>query len=195
MREAGRLPWRPQISGLVFLATARCGAVQATASGCPAGQVRVVLDLAHMLIIDLFPCEDGHAQKRAILPEVLDVVQSAEQWVSDRNFCTTDFLFGIAARRACFQPQSRLHWPVCGYLGRVLSQRSAPRDPPGHLPPAEQRPNPVPLLIGKIDGIPCLLFLSMESGRDHLQILFGKCGLVGGRMDTRMPSYPRPGRR
>jgi hypothetical protein len=49
--------------------------LRATAAGALPGQSLVVLDPAHLLITDLFPCEDGHAQERAILPEVLDAVQ------------------------------------------------------------------------------------------------------------------------
>jgi len=96
-----------------------------TAAGALPGQSLVVLDPARQLISDLFPCEDGHAQERAILPEVLHTVQPGELWVADRNFCTTDFLFGIAARQACFlirQHQVTLHWDTVGEpccLGRI----------------------------------------------------------------------------
>jgi hypothetical protein len=99
--------------------------LRTTAAGALPGQGLVVLDPAHMLITALFPCEDGHAQERAILPEVLDAVQPGELWVADRNFCTTDFLFGIAARQAHFlirQHQATLHWQAVGepcYLGRI----------------------------------------------------------------------------
>jgi len=55
-----------------------------------------------MLITDLIPCEDGHAQERSLLGQVLPLVGEGDAWVADRNFCTIDFLAGIAARRACF---------------------------------------------------------------------------------------------
>jgi hypothetical protein len=99
--------------------------LRTTSAGALPGQALVVLEPARMLITDIFPCEDGHAQERAILPEVLDAVQPGDLWVADRNFCTTDFLFGIAARQACFlirQHQATLHWQVVGepcYLGRI----------------------------------------------------------------------------
>ena len=99
--------------------------LRATAAGALPGQALVVLDPARLLITDLFPCEDGHAQERALLPAVLGAVRPGELWVADRNFCTTDFLFGIAARQACFlvrQHQVTLRWqaegePCC--LGRT----------------------------------------------------------------------------
>lgn len=59
------------------------------------GQALAVLDPALDLVIDIFPCEDGHAQERSLLPEVLKTVQADDLWLEDRNFCTTGFLFGI----------------------------------------------------------------------------------------------------
>jgi hypothetical protein len=98
--------------------------LRALRAGALPGQALVVLDPARMLVVDVFPDEDGHAQERASLPDVLASVRPGELWVADRNFCTTDFLFGIAARGACFlirQHQATLHWqglgePCC--LGR-----------------------------------------------------------------------------
>jgi hypothetical protein len=66
------------------------------------GQSLAVLDPALMLITDLIPCEDGHAQERSLLGQVLPLVGEGDAWVADRNFCTVDFLAGIAARRASF---------------------------------------------------------------------------------------------
>jgi IS4 transposase len=76
------------------------------------GQALVVLDPQRMLMIDLFPCEDAYAQERSLLDAVLATLQAEDCWVADRNFCTTGFLFGIAARGACFvirQHGSTLH--------------------------------------------------------------------------------------
>ena len=44
---------------------------------------------------DVFPCEDGHAQERSLLGEVLKSVAPRDVWVADRNFCTLMFLLGI----------------------------------------------------------------------------------------------------
>jgi IS4 transposase len=66
------------------------------------GQALVVLDPASMLMVDLFPCEDAHAQERSLLPEVLKSVQPGDLYIADRNFCTTQFLFGLVARGADF---------------------------------------------------------------------------------------------
>lgn len=66
------------------------------------GQALVVLDPQLRLMIDAFPCEDAYTQERALLPEVLETVESGDLWLEDRNFCTTGFLFGIADRDAHF---------------------------------------------------------------------------------------------
>lgn len=66
------------------------------------GQCLVVLDPQSRLAIDVFPCEDGHAQERSLLPQVLETVAAKDLWIADRNFCTQNFLLGISARKACF---------------------------------------------------------------------------------------------
>lgn len=89
------------------------------------GQALAVLDPALGLMIDLFPCEDGHAQERSLLPEVLKTVEPGDLWLEDRNFCTTGFLFGIHEKDAAFlvrQHGNALHWKLVGerrLLGRT----------------------------------------------------------------------------
>jgi IS4 transposase len=71
-------------------------------AGALPGKALVVLDPQAMLVTDVFPCEDGHAQERSLLDQVLETIRPDEVWIADRNFCTTDFLFGIARRGGCF---------------------------------------------------------------------------------------------
>jgi Transposase DDE domain len=66
------------------------------------GQALVVLDQQRMLITDVFLHEDGHAQERRLIPEVLQHVQADDLWIEDRNFCTRALLFGMAQRGAVF---------------------------------------------------------------------------------------------
>ena len=80
----------------------RLAELRRTRQGPLPGQTLVVLDPARMLISDLIPCEDGHAQERSLLEAVLQRVQQRDVWLGDRNFCTTRFLFGLAARSAYF---------------------------------------------------------------------------------------------
>jgi IS4 transposase len=96
-------------------------------SGPLPGQALVVLEPDRMLMTDVFPCEDGHAQERSILPQVLPTVEARDLWIADRNFCTTDFLFGIAGRSAKFiirQHRQTLRWELLGTrrkIGRCLT--------------------------------------------------------------------------
>ncbi len=71
-------------------------------AGALPGQALVVLDPQAMLVTDVFPCEDGHAQERSLLGSVLQTIQPGQAWVADRNFCTTGFLFGIDRRGGAF---------------------------------------------------------------------------------------------
>ena len=63
--------------------------------GALPGKSLVVYDPALGLAVDVFPCEDGHAQERSLLPSVLETVGAGEVWVADRNFCVKWFLLGI----------------------------------------------------------------------------------------------------
>ena len=71
-------------------------------AGALPGKALVVLDPQAMLVADVFCCEDGHAQERSPLGGVLESVRPRDAWVADRNFCTTDFLFGIDRRDGAF---------------------------------------------------------------------------------------------
>jgi Transposase DDE domain len=89
------------------------------AAGPLPGQTLVVLDPALGLAIDVICCEDGHAQERSLFAEVLAMVREDDLWIADRNFCTTKFLFGIAARSARFvirQHASTLTWDKAGRI-------------------------------------------------------------------------------
>lgn len=86
-------------------------------AGALPGHALVVLDPRLMLAIDVITCEDGHAQERSLLDRVLEVVDAKDLWIEDRNFCTTNFLFGIARREASFvvrQHAATLHWEFAG---------------------------------------------------------------------------------
>jgi IS4 transposase len=86
-------------------------------AGALPGQALVVLDPRRMLATDVILCEDGHAQERSLLDQVLELVRARDLWIDDRNFCTTNFLFGIAGREAFFvtrQHASNLHWEFAG---------------------------------------------------------------------------------
>jgi IS4 transposase len=103
------------------------------------GQALVVLDQQRMLITDVFLSEDGHAQERSLIAQVLQHVEADQLWIEDRNFCTLGLLFGIARRGAVFVV--RQHGQVQGELlsrpirkgitrsGPVYEQSMLVRDP------------------------------------------------------------------
>jgi hypothetical protein len=104
----GRPPWREGypikiLDGNHLAATEhRLKELRTTWAGPLPGHALVVLDPQQMLVTNVFPCEDGHAQERSLLEAVLKTIRPREVWIADRNFCTTSFLFGIARRRGFF---------------------------------------------------------------------------------------------
>ncbi len=100
----------------------RIAELRKTRQGPLPGHCLAVLDPQWMLIVDVFPCEDGHAQERSLLPQVLETVEPNDVWIADRNFCTTDFLFGIDRRKGFFvirQHASTLSYELVGQRRKV----------------------------------------------------------------------------
>ncbi len=81
-------------------------------SGPLPGKSLVVLDPALRMPIDVFPCEDGHTQERALLDGVLETVEANDVWIADRNFCTRGFLNGIAEREGYFIIRQHGNLPI-----------------------------------------------------------------------------------
>ena len=109
-----------------------------TAAPLP-GQALTVLDPDLRLAIDVFPCEDGHAQERSLLGQVLRTVRPKDLWIADRNFCTLGFLFGIAKPHGRFLIRHHATMPMekigrCKLIGksetgRVFEQKVRITDP------------------------------------------------------------------
>lgn len=66
------------------------------------GRALVVWDQGTRLVRDVFLTENGHAQERTLLKEVLETAEQYDLWIADRNFCTLGFLFGLWSKRARF---------------------------------------------------------------------------------------------
>ncbi len=82
-----------------------------TRAGPLPGKSLVVLDPQLGLATDIFPCEDGYAQERSLLPEVLETLESGDLWMGDRNFCTTEFIFKIESKQAFFLVRQHQNLP------------------------------------------------------------------------------------
>jgi len=80
----------------------RIGELRELAAGALPGKSLVVYDPVLRIPIDVFPCEDGHAQERSLLGDVLATVGKKDVWVADRNFCTCEFITVIADSEAFF---------------------------------------------------------------------------------------------
>ena len=92
------------------------------------GQALVVLDQQRMLITDVFLSEDGHAQERSLIAQVLQHVREDQLWIEDRNFCTLGLMFGMARRGAAFVV--RQHGQLQGeLLGRPTRKGREPQWP------------------------------------------------------------------
>ncbi len=85
------------------------------------GQALVVLEPELGLVTDIIPCEDGHAQERSLLVDLLDIVEPDDLWIADRNFCTVLMLHQIAASKAYFlmRQHAGLPWEPRGERRRV----------------------------------------------------------------------------
>jgi hypothetical protein len=62
----------------------------------------VVRDGRTGLLTNVVPCEDAYTNERALYPAILALVQANDLWLGDRNFCTDNYLQGIASRDAYF---------------------------------------------------------------------------------------------
>ena len=87
------------------------------------GQILGVVDQQRMLATEVVLCEDGHAQERSLLGQVLPCVEPDDRWIADRHFCTGDFLSGIAARGGCCV--GRQHGQLQGTLVGVRQSKGA----------------------------------------------------------------------
>lgn len=103
-----------------------------TRAGALPGKSLVVFDAELSIALDVFPCEDGDAQERALLTAVSATIQPGDVWVADRNFCVLNFLFDLHRKRAFFvirqhgntpyKPLSELKFIGQSATGRVSEQ-------------------------------------------------------------------------
>jgi hypothetical protein len=86
------------------------------AAGALPGKSLVVYDPVLRIPVNVFPCEDGHAQERSLLNEVLPTVNEKDLWVADRNFSTIGFTCAIDDKDAyfIFRQHGNLPYTVLG---------------------------------------------------------------------------------
>lgn len=105
------------------------------------GQSLVVYQPAQQMATDIILCEDGHAQERSLLDQVVDKIRERQLWVADRNYCVKWFLLAIAKANGFFiiREHEQLNYCCAGKLrrrgrvetGQVLEQSICLEDEDG----------------------------------------------------------------
>ena len=85
------------------------------------GKSLVVFDPRFDAVADVFAIEDGHAQERSALDEVIETLEKRQLWIADRNFCTLKFLYAVAAQGAAFviRQHGQVHGSEQGELKKI----------------------------------------------------------------------------
>ena len=94
-----------------------------TKSGALPGKSLVIYEPELEMATDVFPVEDGHAQERSLLDQVLPTIEKNDVLVMDRNFAVRSFLAGITKQQAYYivRKHKGLAWSVAGeekYAGK-----------------------------------------------------------------------------
>lgn len=80
----------------------RLGDLRGCGAAALPGMSLVVRDGRSGLLTEVIPCEDAYTNERSLAERVLPLVAAGDLWLADRNFCTEDYLGGIASRQAFF---------------------------------------------------------------------------------------------
>lgn len=108
------------------------------------GQSLVVYDPDCEMVVDLMPCEDGHAQERTLMEPLIEPAQAGQLWIADRNFSTRGILLGLHNRKCSLIVREHGRTPnpraldALRYQGRIASgavyeQAVAIENDDGHL--------------------------------------------------------------
>jgi hypothetical protein len=80
----------------------RLGCLRDSGAAALPGMSLVVRDGRTGLLTDIIPYEDAYTSERAVHRDVMALVKANDLWLGDRNFCTNDYMTGIAERGAFF---------------------------------------------------------------------------------------------
>jgi len=98
-------------------------------AGALPGKTLVVFDPRLGLAVDVFPCEDGHAQERSLLLAVAVTIQARDVYVMDRNFCVLEFLFNFHKKSAFFVARQHGNTPY----NRLIELKFVRNSPTGKV--------------------------------------------------------------
>lgn len=123
------LPWLPGYrikvldGNCIEASEHRLEVLRGIGGGALPGKSLVMYEPEREMATAVFPCEDGHAQERSLLSEVLPTLVARDTLIMDRNFCVRAFLHGISAQQAYFicRQHQGLPWEEAGeerFIGR-----------------------------------------------------------------------------
>ena len=146
--DGARAPWLPGYrvkildGNCIEASERRLKVLREVQAGALPGKSLVVYEPTAGLVSDVFLCEDGHAQERSMLGQVLETVQAHDLWIQDRHCCPCAFLGAIDTRGAgCItRPPEGLPCETVHRLrpvgrietGQVAEQRVQVRDAQGN---------------------------------------------------------------
>jgi IS4 transposase len=96
----------------------RLKSLRTKGGGALPGQCLVILDADDRLLLDVFPCEDAYTQECRLAPALLETIEADDVLLDDRQFCTSELLFGLHRRSAFFitrQHAGHLRWELLGH--------------------------------------------------------------------------------
>jgi len=72
-------------------------------------------------VTDLVPCEDAHAQERALTDTVFSKAQPGELWLGDRNMCTRGAMITVHERESffLFREHGAINLPTSGKRRKI----------------------------------------------------------------------------
>ena len=103
----------------------RLEVLRGTKAGALPGKALVVVDPQLGMAVDVFPCEDGHAQERSLLLAVAATIQAQDVYVMDRNFWVLEFLFNFHKKSAFFVARPHGNTPYKRLTGLSFVGNSA----------------------------------------------------------------------
>ena len=118
----------------------RLKSLRTQGGGALPGQCLVILDADDRLLLDVLPCEDAYTQECRLAGELLETIEADDVLLDDRQFCTSELLFGLHRRSAFFitrQHAGHLRWELRGHrkscgeteTGEVFEQAVRLTDP------------------------------------------------------------------
>jgi IS4 transposase len=88
------------------------------------GRSLVVYDPDLALVVDVLPCEDGHAGERTLMASLVEEARPGELWIGDRNFCTGPIIAAWQSKGCAFlvrEHASNARLVACGPLEEMGS--------------------------------------------------------------------------